>query len=155
VVSPFEVGTPAHVSVEVVAAGAAAGAAASPSAPFSEGGSFASQGNSPFPAAGSATAEAQAQMRAEALVRLRGRLEAQKLKHGAVAAEAKALREAAKAPADLGGDKVVETELRAFTKETDVEKALVDALKAQTVELEGAAFGKSQAAKARPGPFFG
>ena len=96
-------------------------------------------------------------MRAEALASLRGRLEAQKLKHGAIAAEAKALREAAKAAADLGGDKVAETELRAFTKETeaDVEKALVDALEGQRVELESEAVGKSQAAKARPGPFIG
>ena len=52
---------------------------------------------------------------------------------------------------------MAETELRAFTKETeaDVEKALVDALEGQRVELESEAFGKSQAAKARPGPFSG
>ena len=86
---------------------------------------------------------------------MRGRLEAQEL--SAVAAEANALREAAKTAADLAGDKVAETELRAFTKETeaDVEKALVDALEGQRVELESEAFGKSQAAKARPGPFSG
>ena len=79
------------------------------------------------------------------------------LKHGPVAADAKIHREAAKAAADLGGDKVAEMELRAFTKETeaDVEKALVDALEGQRVELESDAFGKSQAAKLRPGPFSG
>ncbi len=88
---------------------------------------------------------------------MKGRLEAQKLKHGALAAGAKAFREAAKAAADLGGDKVAETELRAFTKETeaDFENALVGALEGQRVELESEAFGKSQAAKARPGPFSG
>ena len=96
-------------------------------------------------------------MRAVALASLKGRLEAQKLKHGAVAAEAKALREAAKEAADLGGDNVAETELQAFTKEREVvvEKALVDALEGQRVELESGAFGNSQATNLRPGLFSG
>ena len=74
------------------------------------------------------------------------RLEAQKLKHGAVVVEAKGLREVAKQAAEAGGDNVAETEQRAFAKETeaDIEKALVEALESQRAELESDASRKAR-----------
>ena len=147
--SPFAVGAPAPAGTEVVAAGAA------PSTPFTQGGSFASTGLSPFPGMGPASAGEQAQRRAEALASLKLRLEAQKLKHGAVGMEAKGLREAAKKAAEAGGDNVEETEQLAFAKETeaDMEKTLVEALESQRNELESAAFAKSPERKQREGLF--
>ena len=68
---------------------------------------------------GPASAGEQAQRRAEALASLKMRLEAQKLKYGAVVVEAKGLREVAKQAADAGGDNVAETEQLAFTAETE------------------------------------
>ena len=134
--------------MEVVAAGAA------PTMPFTQGGSFASTGHSPFPGMGPASAGEQVQRRAQALASLKLRLEGQKLKHGAVGMEAKGLREAAKKAAEAG-DNVEETEQLACAKETvaDMEKALVEALESQRSELESEAFGKSPERKQRDGPF--
>ena len=152
--SPFAVGAPAPAGMEAVAAGAAP-TTPSPNTPFTQGGSFASTGLSPFPGMGPASAGEQAQRRAEALASLKLRLEAQKLKHGTVGMEAKGLREAAKKAAEAGGDNVEETEQLAFAKEreADMEKALVEALESQRNELESEAFAKSPERKQRDGPF--
>ena len=107
--SPFAVGAPAPAGMEAAAAGAVP-TTPLPTSPFTQGGSFANAGLSPFPGTGPASASEQAQRRAEALTSLKLRLEAQKLKCGAVGLEAMGLREAARKAAEAGGSDVAETE---------------------------------------------
>ena len=86
---------------------------------------------------------------------LKLRLEAQKLKCGAVGLEAKGLREAARKAAEAGGSDVAETEQLAFAKEAeeDMEKALVEGLESRRNELESEAFAPGTERKQRGRPF--
>ena len=99
----------------------------------------------------------QAQRRAEALASLKLRLEAQKLKHGAVGMGAKGLREAAKKAAEAGGDNVEETEQLAFAKETevDMEKVQVESLESQGKSSKAKFLGSTQKGSRGKAPFEG
>ncbi len=132
------------------------------SSPFVEGGTFGSQGLSPFVAQAygheQAPAEELERNRTEALDSLKLRLEAQKGKCAAAANRVVQLREAAKKAEETtpgsGGD--LEQQAGAAEQEAAAEQTLCAALEGQKAELEREkeAFGRSLASKdPRTGPY--
>ena len=94
------------------------------------------------------------QSRADALASLKQRLEAQRLKHGAVAALLVAAQEAAKKAGEAGGGQEESERAAAIEKDVQAEQALIEAMEAQRSNLESEAFSKAPAAKpARGSPF--
>ena len=129
---------------------------------FSAGGGFPSQGVSAFPLGPSQEEMAEAaklqqemeQSRAEAIAKLKQRLEIQRLKHGAAAGQYTAAMEVAKKAQEAGGGIEETKQAEKLALEVQSEQNLIDSMESQRQSLESEAFSKSTAVKPiRASPF--
>ena len=93
------------------------------------------------------------QARAEELVKLKGKMEAQRLKHGAMPAQLAAAQEEAKKAKEAGGGSEEAAKVAQLLAEGGQVLTVLEGMEKYRLELESEAFGKVSAKVTRGSPY--
>ena len=93
------------------------------------------------------------QARAEELAKLKGQMEAQRLKHGALAAQLAAAQEEAKKAKEAGGGSEEATKVAQLMTDGGQVLTVLEGMEKYRLELESEAFGKAPTKITRGSPY--